>query len=78
MFVNGHLMIPDFGVDVLVEGHDGNINKGSHVSIMKQFEYKVISSVVGTEKKLNKLGFEGWELVAVFDCRLYLKREYKI
>ena len=43
----------------------------------KQFEYKVISSVVGTEKKLNKLGFEGWELVAVFDCRLYLKREYK-
>lgn len=36
MFVNGHLMIPDFGVDVLVEGHDGNINKGSHVSIMKQ------------------------------------------
>lgn len=48
------------------------------VIIMKQFEYKVISSVVGTEKKLNKLGFEGWELVAVFDCRLYLKREYKI
>ena len=44
---------------------------------MKQFEYKVISSVVGTEKKLNKLGLEGWELVAVFDCRLYLKREYK-
>ena len=47
------------------------------VKKMKQFEYKVISSVVGTEKKLNKLGFEGWELVAVFDCRLYLKREYK-
>ena len=44
---------------------------------MKQFEYKVISSIVGTEKKLNKLGFEGWELVAVFDSRLYLKREYK-
>ena len=44
---------------------------------MKQFEYKVLSSIVGTEKKLNKLGMEGWELVAVFDCRLYLKREYK-
>ena len=44
---------------------------------MKQFEYKVLSSIVGTEKKLNKLGFEGWELVAVFDGRLYLKREYK-
>ena len=44
---------------------------------MKQFEYKVISSIVGTEKKLNKLGYEGWELVAVFDCRLYLKREIK-
>ena len=44
---------------------------------MKQFEYKVITSVVGTEKKLNKMGFEGWELVAVFDCRMYLKREVK-
>ena len=27
--------------------------------------------------KKNRLGMEGWELVAVFDCRLYLKREYK-
>ena len=43
----------------------------------KQFEYKVISSVVGTEKKLNKLGFEGWELVAVECGTYYLKREYK-
>ena len=49
----------------------------SKKNYMKQFEYKVISSIVGTEKKLNKLGMEGWELVAVFDCRLYLKREYK-
>ena len=44
---------------------------------MKRFEYKVITSVVSTEKKLNKLGYEGWELVAVFDCRMYLKREYQ-
>ena len=44
---------------------------------MKQFEYKVITSVVGTEKKLNKLGFEGWELVA-YECGTFIfKREYK-
>ena len=53
-------------------------NVNTFFFIMKQYEYKVISSVVGTEKKLNKLGFDGWELVAVFDCRLYLKREYKV
>ena len=34
---------------------------------MKQFEYKVVTRLVGVEKKLNELGFEGW----VF------KREYK-
>ena len=44
---------------------------------MKQFEYKVVTRLVGVEKKLNELGYEGWELVAVFDCRLYLKREIK-
>ena len=45
---------------------------------MKQFEYKVFTRIVGIEKHLNKLGFEGWELVAV-DCGQYvLKREYKV
>ncbi|MBO6288596.1 MAG: hypothetical protein J6M94_08430 [Prevotella sp.] len=44
---------------------------------MKQYEYKVIQSLIGTEKKLNELGFEGWELVGVDNCALYLKREYK-
>ena len=33
--------------------------------------------MVGTEKKLNKLGFEGWELVAVYGERVFMKREYK-
>ena len=42
---------------------------------MKQFEYKVITRLVGVEKKLNELGFEGWELVAVDSGTMYLKRE---
>ena len=45
---------------------------------MKQYEYKVFSSIVATEKRLNKLGFEGWELVAVDGGRLFMKREYKL
>ncbi len=44
---------------------------------MKRFEYKVIYSMWGSQKKLNKLGYEGWELVAVSDCRMYLKRAYE-
>lgn len=48
------------------------------VRVMKQFEYKVFTRIVGIEKHLNKLGFEGWELVAV-DCGQYImKREYKM
>ena len=44
---------------------------------MKQFEYKVINRLVGIEKKLNELGFEGWELVA-YECGAFIfKREYK-
>ncbi len=31
---------------------------------MKKFEYKVLTWLVGIEKKLNQLGYEGWELVA--------------
>ena len=44
---------------------------------MKQYEYTVISPLIKREDKLNELGFEGWELVAVSDIYLYLKREYK-
>ena len=43
---------------------------------MKHFEYKVINPLIGTEKKLNELGYEGWELVGVYGTSLYLKREY--
>ena len=44
---------------------------------MKQLEYKVINCVIGVEKKLNQLGFEGWELVSA-ECGKYIfKREYK-
>ena len=44
---------------------------------MKQFEYKVITRLVGVEKKLNELRFEGWELVAVECGSYFFKREYK-
>ena len=44
---------------------------------MKQYEYKVISPLIKREDKLNELGVEGWELVAVSDIYMYLKREYK-
>jgi len=44
---------------------------------MKQFEYKVVTRLIGVEKKLNDLGFEGWELVAVECGTYYFKREIK-
>ena len=44
---------------------------------MKQFEYKVVTRLVGVEKKLNELGFKGWELVAVECGTYFFKREYK-
>ena len=44
---------------------------------MKQFEYKVVTRLVGDENKLNELGFEGWELVAVECGAYFFKREYK-
>ena len=44
---------------------------------MKQFEYKIICTLLKREDKLNELGFEGWELVAVSDTYMYLKREFK-
>ena len=44
---------------------------------MKQFEYKVVTRLVGVEKKLNELGFEGWELVDVECGTYYFKREYQ-
>ena len=44
---------------------------------MKQFEYKVVTRLVGVEKKLNELGFEGCELVAVECGTYFFKREFK-
>jgi len=44
---------------------------------MKQYEYKVVTRIIGVEKRLNELGFEGWELVAVDSGTYYFKREYK-
>ena len=42
---------------------------------MKKFEYKIISPLIKREDKLNELGYLGWELVAVSDVNMYLKRE---
>ena len=44
---------------------------------MKQFEYKVYTPFLASDEKLNKLGAEGWELVAVDGGTFYFKREYK-
>ena len=43
---------------------------------MKKYEYKIISPLIKREEKLNELGELGWELVAVSECNMYLKREY--
>ena len=43
---------------------------------MKKYEYKTVSVLWRTEHKLNQLGYEGWELVAVDGGRMYLRREY--
>ncbi len=44
---------------------------------MKHFEYKVVTRLIGVEKKLNQLGYEGWELVAANSGQYIFKREYK-
>jgi len=43
---------------------------------MKRYEYKVITPLFRIERKLNQLGYEGWELVAASGTNLFLRREY--
>ncbi|MBO4811570.1 MAG: hypothetical protein J5552_08395 [Prevotella sp.] len=43
---------------------------------MKRFEYKVITRLMRVEKKLNQLGYEGWELVAASGGQYVFKREF--
>jgi hypothetical protein len=43
---------------------------------MKRFEYKVITRLIGVEKKLNQLGYEGWELISGNGGQYVFKREY--
>lgn len=46
---------------------------------MKRYEYKILTKIFGVEDKLNTLGSQGWELIAVTsnDAVFYLKRELK-
>ena len=43
---------------------------------MKRFEYKVLVPMFRTERKLNQLGYDGWEVVASSGSSIILKREY--
>lgn len=43
---------------------------------MKRYEYKVIMPLFRQERKMNQLGYDGWELVAASGGALYFKREY--
>ena len=43
---------------------------------MKRYEYKVVTRLWGRRRKLNELGYDGWELVAVDSAAMYFKREY--
>jgi len=42
---------------------------------MKKYEYKTMTVLFRAERKLNRLGYDGWELVAVDGGTMYLKRE---
>lgn len=45
----------------------------------KKFEYTMLSinmtPLIDIEKKLNKYGKDGWELVSIYQDKLILKRE---
>ena len=43
---------------------------------MKRYEYKTVSLLWRIERKLNQLGYDGWEVVAGTGNSIILKREY--
>lgn len=44
---------------------------------MKRYEYKVMTPLFRTERKLNQLGYDGWKVVAGASSMLVLMREYE-
>ena len=43
---------------------------------MKRYEYKLMSPLFRVERKLNQLGYDGWEVVGTANGSIILKREY--
>ena len=44
---------------------------------MKRYEYKKVYVLWGMERKMNQIGYEGWELVAVDNSAMFVNPQAK-